>query len=479
VIPGARRAAITTAIGAAITAGAGQASATGPGTFGHGARSAGLAQSDIAGAEASNAAQANAALAATPGFRLRLGYAYGGLDLTINGESAGVRDASGLDLAAQFGAQVSREVTLGLALAAHIPDQYLARVAFRPATEPQFVRYEASLQRMTIDVVGALRYGPVAIGGGVASTLDVGGRGTDFTLGQDANGTYADATTDIELPYHFAPLIGVEVDLGRAAIGAAFHGPLAIDLRLESRNEIALADNPLNGTTTVLVTGASGYDPPLIDFGARFAVGAGLTAFAALEYAVYSAAPAPVADVVLDVRLGTTPGQREARFVEPRLRDTLSPRFGLEIVRPDTDAPPAPAHSCSPSPLRGTAPPDDGRRRQLSELSTCHCHSRGDAAGPPPWRWSVRAGYVLSPSPLPPQNGFTSYADATRHGLALGGGYRFGRVAGVDLSAQLAGQLHLLATRLTQKPSPALPYAQYEVGGHMLYGAASIEGVWR
>lgn len=457
-----RRAAIAAGIGAAALASAGQAAATGPGTFGHGARSAGLAQSDVAGAEASNAAQANAALAATPGLRLRLGYAYGGMDLTINGESAGVRDVSGVDLAAQLGAQVSREVTLGLALAAHVPDQYLARVAFRPATEPQFVRYEASLQRMTVDVVGALRYGPLAIGGGVASTLDVGGRGTDFTLGQDANGTYADAATDIELPYHFAPLIGVEVDLGRAAIGAAFHGPLAINLRLESKNEIALADNPLNGTTTVLVTGASGYDPPLIDFGARFAVGAGLTAFAALEYAVYSAAPAPVADVVLDVRLGTTPGQREARFVEPRLRDTLSPRFGLEIVRPDTEAPPRPPGK------PGAAPPTKG-----------HSYSRGDAAGAAPWRWSVRAGYVLSPSPLPPQNGFTSYADATRHGLALGGGYRFGRVVGVDLSAQLAGQLHLLATRLEQKPSPALPHAEYQVGGHMLYGAASIEGVWR
>lgn len=444
-------------LGVAIALSSGPAFATGPGTFGHGARSAGLAQSDIAGAEASNAPQANPALAATPGFRLRLGYAYGGMDLTINGESGGVRDVSGVDFAAQFGAEAGRDVTLGLALAAHIPDQYLARVAFRPATEPQFVRYEASLQRMTVDVVGALRYGPLAVGGGVAATLDVGGRGTDFTLGQDANGTYADAATDIELPYHFAPLIGVEVDLGRVALGAAFHGPLAIDLRLESRNEIALTDNPLNGTTTVLVSGASGYDPALIDFGARFTVGAGVTAFAALEYAVYSAAPPPVADVVLDVRLGTTPSQREARFVEPRLRDTLSPRFGLELVRPD----PAESAPRKPAGSPGSA------------------HSRGGAAVAVPWRWGVRAGYVLSPSPLPPQNGFTSYADATRHGLAVGGGYRFGRVAGVDLAVQVAGQVHVLAKRLEVKPSPALPHARYEVGGHMLYGAASLEGVWR
>src|SRR6185437_17005680 len=105
-------------------------------------------------------------------------------------------------------------------------------------------------------------------------------------------------------------------------------------------------------------------------------------------YAVYSAAPSPAASVIIDVHLGTTPGLREVGFGSPRFRDTLAPRFGLELRRPSGEA----------------------------------------------WRWAARAGYAMLPSPVPRQSGLTTYADATRHQLALGGGYHLGRFGGVDLS---------------------------------------------
>ena len=71
-----------------------------------------------------------------------------------------------------------------------------------------------------------------------------------------------------------------------------------------------------------------------------------------------------------------TPGQLETRFVRPGLRDTLSPRFGLEW---------------QPGPLD----------RKLA----------------------LRAGYSWSPSPVPEQAGLVTYADSAAHILAAGAGF--------------------------------------------------------
>lgn len=408
------------------------ARADAPQVFGFGARSASLARADLASDDAAGAARGEPALAAAPGLRVRLGYGYSGLGLTVGGKDAGVGHASGVDFAGQYGARVGGGVELGFALALHLPDPYLAKVAFRPATEPQFVLYEAALQRTSFDLVAALRYGRVSIGGGAALGLTVGGNGTQFNLGQDAHGTHADGAVDVALPYRFAPLVGARVDLGRVVVAASFRGAMALDLSLDNKANIALTGNPLNGDTTVRVRGTSGYDPWVVTLGARVALWGGLSAMGSLEVTRYSDTPPPVADVTIDVRLGTTPGQREARFIEPRFRDTIAPRLGLELRRPS-----------------------EGERR-----------------------WAARVGYAVLPSPVPRQSGLTTYADATRHQLALGGGYRLGRLAGVELAVEAAGQLHLLAPRTEDKDSPALPYAHFDVGGKILHGALSLEATW-
>jgi hypothetical protein len=403
--------------------------------FGQGARSAGVARADTAGGGAADAPRVNAALAAEPGARARIGYGYAALGLDFNGRDLGVAHVSGVDLALQGGGRVSREVTIGAALAVHLPDPYLAAIAFRPATEPQFVLYEAPLRRTTVDFVAALRVGPVAIGGGVAAGLGVGGAGTAFTLGQDGGGTFADAGLDVALPYRFAPLFGLRVALGRAVLAASVRGSTAIDLRLDNAVAIRLNDNPLNGTTAVRVRGSAGYDPTTIDIGARVAVGGGLSLLGAIEYAAYSAAPPPSADVGIDVHLGTTPGLRPAFVFAPGFHDTVSPRVGAELRRPSAD----------------------------------------DVA----WRWAVRAGYARAPSPVPDQLGFTTFLDSTRHEVAIGGGYHVGRVAGVDLAVEIAAQLHVLTARAEEKPSASLPYARFESSGMIVDGAATLEAAWR
>ena len=119
----------------------------------------------------------------------------------------------------------------------------------------------------------------------------------------------------------------------------------------------------------------------------------------------------------------------------PRFRDTIAPRIALERRRPPAD-------------------------------------------GAEAWQWAARLGYAVLPSPVPRQSGLTTYADATRHEIAIGGGYHLGKLAGVDLAIDVAGQLHLLVPRTEDKASAALPYAQFEVGGHILYGAATLEAAW-
>ncbi len=43
----------------------------------------------------------------------------------------------------------------------------------------------------------------------------------------------------------------------------------------------------------------------------------------------------------------------------------------------------------------------------------------------------------------------------------------------------VAAQLHLLTSRVEEKPSASLPYARFEVGGQILQGAATLEATWR
>ncbi len=387
----------------------------------------------MAADDAVAAARENAALAATPGLRVRIGYGYGAMSLTLDGKDAGVPHASGVDIGAQYGVNVARAVDVGFALALHLPDGDLAGIGFRPATEPQFPLYEAPLQRTSFDLVAAVRLGPVWLGGGADVGVSVGGGGTHFDLGHDARGTVADGSVDVTLPYRVTPVVGARVDLGRVTVGASVRGPMSLDLGLGNTALVNIPANPLNGTTSVVVSGTNGWEPAVITAGAHVALTGWLAVMGSLEYAVYHAAPPPVADVQIDVQLGTTPGLREVRFIAPRFRDTLAPRLAAEIRWPSAAA----------------------------------------------WRWAARLGYAVLPSPVPRQSGFTTYADATRHQLAAGGGLHLGRLAGVDLAIEAAGQVHLLQPRSEDKDSPALPYAHFDVGGRILDASATLEAKWR
>ncbi len=413
-------------------------------TFGSGPRDEALMRSSVAEGAPTDAATENPAFAAAIGTHIRFGYAASGLFFRINGSDVGAAPVTGIDLGTHAGRRITNNVWAGLGLAIHSPDSQIARISFRPATEPQFVLYEPSLQRLTFDLVGAVRYGRVALGIGGSVALSVGGPGVTVDVAEDARGAHAEGSADIDLGYKIAPLFGAVVQLGRLQFGASFRGEIAVDLQLESVVKVALSGNPLNGTTSVFIRGASGYTPPLVNLGARLLVVRGLAAYAGLEYAAFSAAPAPVADVAMDVALTTSPAVREVRFIEPRFRDVLSPKMGLEFR---TSAPPLPTTFL---------------------------------AEPPPskesWKVALRAGYAYVPSPVPPQKGFTSYADSVRHGIGIGAAYHVGDVWGIDVTLSLAGQFHVFEKRMEQKTSPTLPFARYDIAGEIVRFSAAIEG---
>jgi hypothetical protein len=416
---------------AAMLAGTRTSRATAPLLFGYGPQSTALAQSDIESPDPAASAYTNPASACEPGTRLLAGHAYAWTDLTIDDRAMPLRGIAGTDLAFQLGRRIGRRWQLGGAVAAHLPDESLAQISFRPGSEPSFVRFEPSPQRAVADAVLAARYAALSAGAGVSVLADARGD-VGFLLGQDGNGTYADGATNVELPYRLAPLVGVGVDLGPVGIAGRFRGAQAVGLDLATRADVSVTGNPLNGTTLVTVAGQSGYVPATWDIGARWNPSRELRLTGALQLARWSRAPSNTAEVTMAVRLGLSPGQIEARFVRPSLRDTLSPRCGVTWTARLADRP-----------------------------------------------VDLRVGYAYSPSPVPEQTGLTSWADAPAHIIGVGTGVELGQAWGIALRADLAAQLWMLRERTFDKPSEVLPFAHYRAGGRLFDLSAAMEAAWR
>jgi hypothetical protein len=424
-----------------------QARASAPSVLGFGGRNAALARANVADAGPAAAPIVNPAFAWRPGTRLLLGYGYGRAALDISGRDAGVRDISGTDIGLQTGGSLgTSQVFLGGGLTLHVPDGYQARIAFRSPTEPQYPLYDASPQRTVANFALALRYKALSLGVAASVIAGTGGEGARFQLAQDAQGTYVDSRTGIDLPYQLTAVAGLGLDLGPAGMALRVQGPRSLGLHFDSVATVDVQGSPLNGVTDAEVTGDSGYEPLTVALGARVDPVKFMRVFAALEYARWSAAPPPSASIRLNLDLAITPQELEARFVAPRFRDTLSPQLGLELRALEL-------------PAGAVAERSDGER--------------------PPARLAIRAGWSLNPSPVPNQTGFTSYADSTRQVFTLGAGYHFGRPWGVELQANAALGLHVLALRHFDKQSDALPMAHYTADGRIYHAALSLEGAWR
>jgi len=412
-----------------------------------------LAQSDLSDADPGSAAATNPANAHVPGTRILLSYGYTAANLRISDHDAGVPNIAGFDFGAQVGFDLGNGLTVGGALVAYLPDAALARISFRRGTAPYFPIYEAAPQRTRASFAMGLGYENLSLGGGVAIVTDVGGDGVTMRLAEDERGTVADGEIRVSLPLAPSPFGALTYRVEDLGVAFKVQAPTAIDLEVKTTAEVEIEASPMNGRSEILIAGTSGYEPLSATLAADWGVARHLRLFGALEYARWSEAPSPEAQIDLEVDLDVTPETRVVHFVLPRFRDTISPRLGIEL-----------GFLSEPQPR--TDPAVDG----------------DDESNPGPQeqraRATVRAGWSFVPSPVPNQTGFTSYADADRHTFSIGGGVDFGRMLGVGVQGDFALAMSLLNERTFTKPSSSLPHTSYTASGSFFTGALSLTATW-
>ncbi len=391
--------------------------------FGRGARSGALAASDVADAEPTVAAFAGPTRAAAPGLRAQLGYRLAHTRLTLADAPARLADHRGVDLDLQLGRRAG-VLDVGAAASMHLPDRGVASLAFRPRSEPVWLRWDAGRERASFDGVVAVahRAWGVAVAVGASVTASSEGRGADLVLPQDERGPHADGAADVELRYRVAPILAASWTRERVALAARFRGATSIPVELPTTTTVRFTDNPLNGVTTVRLRGVVSYDPATVTVASRLRAGA-LSLFTALDYARWSAVPPLAASLALDVKLGLEPYVPSGVAPRPALRDTLTPRVGAAYD--------------------------------------------GTVA-------SARVGAAFEPSAT--KGAATDVLDPSRLVLALGGGVRLPRAAGVSGALDAFGSWHRALERRVSTADATRPFAGARAAGDVWIVGASLRG---
>jgi long-chain fatty acid transport protein len=395
-------------------------------TYGFGARAAAMGSAQAAAAEDFSAVYYNPA-ALTVHKRPHVGTA-----LTVVAPSVGVRRRAesdgppverpdpnaGITLGLLFPLGGKIENRFALALGAYLPTIQVTRVDARDERTPQFYRYEALPDKIVIAPALAFeahRTVSVGVGLQVLGSLDgaadveldlLGRRFTRKTLSVDV-----DTATGLTAGVLVRPTETVR-------LGLSWRDALALDYHLRTRidiKDVGALDADISGTslyTPAQLTGAVAWSPRP-DLMLAFDV----------VYAWWSDAPDPTArfDVTLD---GAPLGQGAVSAGSPPVSlgavDTLSPRLGVEW-------------------------------RPIGVVA-------------------VRAGYQLSPTPLPAQTERTNYIDSTAHQMTLGTGYAFAdplAIHAAPLTVDFAAQWTHLASRDHDKRASDDPMGDFEASGEI------------
>lgn len=402
---------------------ASSAAASDDSLFGRGARSSSLAGSDGADAEPTAAAVAGPTRASRPGLRAQVGYREAHTRMTLAEAPAGLSDRRGVDLDLQLGRSFGG-VDVGVATSMHLPDRGAASLAFRPRSEPVWLRWDSGRERAAFDGVAAVahRASGIAVALGASVTASSEGRGVDLVLPQDERGPHADGSADIELRYRVAPIAAASWDAESVALAVRYRGATSIPVELPTTSTVRFSDNPLNGVTTVRIRGTASYDPATVTLAARVRAGRA-SAFTALDYARWSAAPPAAASLELDVKLGLSPYTPSSVPSGPRLRDTLTPRAGVAI---------------------------DGERA------------------------SARLGAAFEPSAT--RGPSADVIDPARVVVAVGGGVALPEAAGVRATLDAFVSWHrMLEQRMSDRDATA-PFSGARAGGDVWIAGASLRG---
>lgn len=411
------------AAAAILLLGAVGASASPLDLFGFGGRSPGMAGTGVAIATGYDSVYLNpAGLADIRHKRLTLGGVYGDFALTMNGVETGTEPAAGM----VFGGAVPIPLgdwmrdRVGFAIGLFVPTAAINRARAPFPGQPTFALLESRSQVVGLQTavgfridrrwrVGVGMLALAALRGGIDVTTDAAGR---FT-----------SKSEEELISYFTPIVGARYAMPEhdLELGLTFRGVSRSDYNLEVTND--LGDSLPLTIPTILIAGASQYDPLTLALEAAWRGRPDLTLALQLAYQRWSAFPLPTQNPVA-VTIAQQP---------PGFHDIVVPRLAAEWrVR-------------------------DGGAVTLA----------------------LRGGYWFAMSPAPEMSGQQSLLDNHRHvfSAGLGLGWPGGTV---PLYLDLWLQAHLLVPRRHVKdpdqyqPGDEVPFTVMDTSGHILVGGLTV-----
>ncbi len=318
---------------------------------------------------------------------------------------------------------ILERVSLGMTL--FVPTAADTRVETVDFTQPHFYRYHALPDR----IVGAFSMGielheMVSLGIGVQALGDLEG-GAVFGIDLPAQRiTYK--TLEAELSGDARVVAGLMVrPRPTLQIGFAYHQEIALDFR-------QYIDATIEGIGRLLVDvrGTSLYSPHRLTLGMSYALASNLKVALDLEWALWSLAPDPSLefDLVIDIgSLGIDARRYGAAQIALGGVDTVAPKLGVEW---------------RPSP-----------------------------------RYTVRAGYAYTPTPLPVQRGVSNIVDTDAHQIGLGAAVHLKNPLArgqAPLSIEVGTQMTLLADRLMAKTAEDDPVGDYTAGGTIWHTSVTL-----
>ncbi len=109
------------------------------------------------------------------------GYAYGYMDLTVNGKDANVLDYRGVDLGVALPLPKLFGVKSVVGLTTHLPDQMVVRVQAIPASETRFILLDNYPHRLQMGLgIGIALHPALHLGLGASVMMDLMGRGPEW-----------------------------------------------------------------------------------------------------------------------------------------------------------------------------------------------------------------------------------------------------------------------------------------------------------
>lgn len=371
--------------------------------------------------------------AGAPGVGVGFGYSYTHMRLSINHQRSDVLDARGVAFGFNAPFAIKGNVRAAISMAGYLPDQFLARVQLVPASEPRFVLLDNRPHRLVLDLALSVRPTPwLSLGLGGTILADAAGNGITFNVGVKGGTKVGETAIDLVLPMRVAPLAGLLVrPLPWLRFGAAYRGEIDLGVRLDILANVDVA-GIVTGDAIITLRAINYFTPHRLEVGVSADPHPRLTLAAGVVWEMWSRYSSGVPDVRILVDLGLNPPMVQAFFPPDNFHDVVTPRLGAEYRHPFTGG-----HTLA-----------------------------------------ARVGYVYVPTPVPDQVGLSALADNTRHVVAMGLGFRYGKLARIfpyPVGLDLGVQVHTLETRSVRRNLLSDPLGGGLVSkGTLISAAASV-----